>query len=113
MVLEEGKSWPEADGDTAEAIDFCEFYAREALRYGGEQPITPYPKEKNELRYIPLGVGVTIPPWNFPLAIMAGMTVAAAVDREHGGVEAFQRRAGDRLPVHAGAARRPECRRAS
>jgi 1-pyrroline-5-carboxylate dehydrogenase len=79
MVLEEGKSWPEADGDTAEAIDFCEFYAREALRYAGEQPITPIPTERNELRYIPLGVGVVIPPWNFPLAILAGMTVAAAV----------------------------------
>ncbi len=79
MVLETGKTWPEADGDTAEAIDFCEFYAREALRYGSDQPITPCPGEKNELRYIPLGVGLTIPPWNFPLAIMAGMTVAAAV----------------------------------
>jgi 1-pyrroline-5-carboxylate dehydrogenase len=79
MVLETGKSWPEADGDTAEAIDFCEFYAREALRYGGEQPITRIPTEKNELRYVPLGVGLAIPPWNFPLAIMAGMTVAAAV----------------------------------
>jgi 1-pyrroline-5-carboxylate dehydrogenase len=79
MVVEEGKTWPEADGDTAEAIDFCEFYAREALRYGGAQPITPYPAERNELRYIPLGVGLAIPPWNFPLAIMAGMTVAAAV----------------------------------
>lgn len=79
MVLEVGKSWAEADGDTAEAIDFCEFYAREALRYGSKQPLTPIATEKNELRYIPLGVGAVIPPWNFPLAIMAGMTVAAAV----------------------------------
>jgi 1-pyrroline-5-carboxylate dehydrogenase len=79
MVLEVGKSWAEADGDTAEAIDFCEFYAREALRYAAEQPVTRIPSERNELRYIPLGVGLVVPPWNFPLAIMAGMTVASAV----------------------------------
>ena len=79
MVLEVGKSWPEADGDTAEAIDFLEFYGREALRYAGEQPLTRIPGEKNELRYIPLGVGLIVPPWNFPLAIMAGMTTAAIV----------------------------------
>jgi 1-pyrroline-5-carboxylate dehydrogenase len=79
MILEVGKTWVEADADTAEAIDFCEFYAREAYRYGGEQPITRIPGEENELVYIPLGVGAVIPPWNFPLAIMAGMTVAAAV----------------------------------
>lgn len=79
MVYEVGKSWAEADGDTAEAIDFLEFYGREMIRLGGEQPLTPYPGEKNELRYIPLGVGAVIPPWNFPLAIMAGMTTAALV----------------------------------
>src|SRR4051812_12152461 len=79
MVLEVGKPWVEADGDTAEAIDFCEFYAREAYRWGGEQPITKIAGEENELVYIPLGVGAVIPPWNFPLAIMAGMTTAAAV----------------------------------
>ncbi len=79
MVLEVGKSWAEADGDTAEAIDFLEFYGREALRYAAEQPLTRIPGEKNELRYIPLGVGLAVPPWNFPLAIMAGMTTAALV----------------------------------
>ncbi len=79
MIFEVGKSWAEADGDVAEAIDFCEFYAREALRLSGEQPVTKLPGEKNELRYIPLGVGVVIPPWNFPLAILAGMTSAAIV----------------------------------
>jgi 1-pyrroline-5-carboxylate dehydrogenase len=79
MVIEVGKNWIEADADTAEAIDFLEFYGREALRYGGEQPVTPVPGEKNELRYIPLGTGVVIPPWNFPLAILCGMTSAAAV----------------------------------
>jgi 1-pyrroline-5-carboxylate dehydrogenase len=79
MVYEVGKSWAEADGDTAEAIDFCEFYAREMLRYAGEQPLTRIEGEDNRLEYIPLGVGVVIPPWNFPLAIMAGMTVASVV----------------------------------
>jgi 1-pyrroline-5-carboxylate dehydrogenase len=79
MIHEVAKSWPEADGDTAEAIDFCEFYAREMLRYAGQQPLTHIEGEENRLEYIPLGVGVVIPPWNFPLAIMAGMTVASAV----------------------------------
>ncbi|MBN1282837.1 MAG: L-glutamate gamma-semialdehyde dehydrogenase [Proteobacteria bacterium] len=75
MVCEVGKSWAEADGDTAEAIDFCEFYAREAIRYGAKHPQCPWPGERNELEYIPLGAGVAIPPWNFPLAILTGMTV--------------------------------------
>ncbi|HKC65876.1 MAG TPA: L-glutamate gamma-semialdehyde dehydrogenase [Pyrinomonadaceae bacterium] len=79
MIYEVGKSWAEADGDTAEAIDFCEFYAREMLRYAGEQPIVKIQGEDNHLEYIPLGVGCVIPPWNFPCAIMAGMTAAAAV----------------------------------
>ncbi len=79
MIYEVGKTWPEADADTAEAIDFLEFYAREAYRYAGEQPITKIESEENALVYIPLGVGAVIPPWNFPLAIMAGMTTAAAV----------------------------------
>ncbi|HET7113409.1 MAG TPA: aldehyde dehydrogenase family protein, partial [Pyrinomonadaceae bacterium] len=79
MVHEVAKTWPEADGDTAEAIDFCEFYARELLRYTGKQPLVEVKGEENELEYIPLGVGAVIPPWNFPLAIMAGMTVASVV----------------------------------
>ncbi len=79
MVLEESKSWPEADGDTAEAIDFCEFYAREAERLAGPQPLTPNAGEKNDLEFVPLGVCVVIPPWNFPLAILTGMTAAALV----------------------------------
>ena len=81
MVYEVGKSWAEADADTAEAIDFMDFYAREAIRYSQPQPLTPspLPSEFNEMFYIPLGVGVVIPPWNFPLAIMVGMTMAAVV----------------------------------
>src|SRR5262249_27004140 len=79
MVLEVGKSWPEADADVAEAIDFAEVYRREMIRYGGSHALTPLAGEQNELYYIPLGVGIVIPPWNFPLAIMAGMTLAAVV----------------------------------
>jgi 1-pyrroline-5-carboxylate dehydrogenase len=79
MIYEVGKTWPEADADTAEAIDFLEFYAREMFRFAAKQPITKYPGEKNELRYIPLGVGVVVPPWNFALAILTGMTSAAVV----------------------------------
>ena len=80
MVFETAKTWAEADGDTAEAIDFLEFYGREMLRWAENQPITPSPmQEDNRLEYIPLGVGAIIPPWNFPLAIMVGMTTAAIV----------------------------------
>ncbi len=79
LVYEVGKNWAEADADTAETIDFLEFYGREALRL--DQATTPIqlPGERNLLRYIPLGVGAVIPPWNFPFAIMAGMTAAAIV----------------------------------
>jgi 1-pyrroline-5-carboxylate dehydrogenase len=79
LVFEVGKSWAEADGDVAETIDFLEFYGREALRLADDQPLTRLPGEKNSLEYIPLGVGAVIPPWNFPMAIMAGMTSAAIV----------------------------------
>ncbi|HZW37938.1 MAG TPA: L-glutamate gamma-semialdehyde dehydrogenase [Ignavibacteriaceae bacterium] len=80
MILEAGKNYTEADADTAEAIDFLEFYGREMIRYATEKhPLTPIPGEKNELIYIPLGVGVVIPPWNFPFAILVGMSSAAIV----------------------------------
>jgi 1-pyrroline-5-carboxylate dehydrogenase len=79
MVLEVGKSWGEADADTAEAIDFLEFYAREMLRYAAPQPVHQMPGEHDSLVYLPIGVGAVIPPWNFPLAICVGMTVAAVV----------------------------------
>jgi len=78
-ILEVGKTWPEADADVAEAIDFLEFYGREALRYGKEFPVEKQKGEKGKLVYLPLGVGVVIPPWNFPLAILTGMTSAAIV----------------------------------
>jgi len=79
MCFEVSKSWIEAYADAAEAVDFMEFYAREMMRLGGSQPVVPYPGEENELRYVPLGVTVVIPPWNFPLAITTGMTTAAIV----------------------------------
>ncbi|MGA8269230.1 MAG: aldehyde dehydrogenase family protein, partial [Candidatus Acidiferrales bacterium] len=72
LVYEIGKTWPEADADIAELIDFCEYYGREAERLATPQPLTPMRGEKNYMRYIPLGVGVVIPPWNFAAAIMGG-----------------------------------------
>jgi len=79
MMFEVGKNWVEADADTAEAIDFMEFYAREMLRLNEKQPLTKMAGEDNNLVYLPLGVGAVIPPWNFPLAICVGMTTAAIV----------------------------------
>jgi len=79
MIYETSKSWVEADADTAEAIDFLEFYGREALRLAEKQPMTRIPEEDSDLLYIPLGVGVVIPPWNFPCAIMTGLTSSALV----------------------------------
>lgn len=79
MILEAGKSWNEAEADTSEAIDFCEYYALQMERYANPEPIVQLPGERNELEYLPLGVGVVIPPWNFPLAIMVGTVVAALV----------------------------------
>ena len=79
LVHEAGKTRVEADADVSEAIDFCEYYAREALRLSGSRPVHQLPGEKDELVYLPLGAGVVIAPWNFPLAILAGMTTAALV----------------------------------
>jgi 1-pyrroline-5-carboxylate dehydrogenase len=79
LTYEVGKNWAEADADVSETIDFLEFYAREALRLAASTTPIQYPGERNQLLYIPLGVGAVIPPWNFPFAIMAGMTAAAIV----------------------------------
>ena len=79
LTYEVGKNWAEADADVGETIDFLEFYAREALRLADSRPPIQYPGERDELLYIPLGVGAVIPPWNFSFAIMAGMTSAAIV----------------------------------
>src|SRR5438309_2018526 len=79
MVFEAGKPIREADADVAEAIDFCEYYGREALRLGAGVPILQAPGETNSYRYQPRGMGVVIAPWNFPLAIPCGMVTAALV----------------------------------
>ena len=97
IVYEAGKTWPEADADTAETIDFLEFYGREMLRLAGPQKVVPIKGEKNYLVYIPLGVGVVIPPWNFPAAIMAGMTMASLVT----GNTVVLKPAGDTMAVAA------------
>jgi 1-pyrroline-5-carboxylate dehydrogenase len=78
-VLEAGKTWPEADADVAEAIDFLEYYARQMLRLSQGVEVEQAPGEYDEAFYVPLGVGVILPPWNFPLAILTGMTSAALV----------------------------------
>ncbi|WP_338779726.1 L-glutamate gamma-semialdehyde dehydrogenase [Metabacillus sp. FJAT-52054] len=79
LLKEAGKPWNEADADTAEAIDFMEYYARQMLKLKDGQPVESRQGEYNRYSYIPLGVGLVISPWNFAFAIMAGTTVAALV----------------------------------
>ncbi|MBI3209362.1 MAG: L-glutamate gamma-semialdehyde dehydrogenase [Candidatus Solibacter usitatus] len=79
LILEAGKNWQEAEADTCEAIDFCEYYARLMARLAKPEPLVQMPGEHGELQYLPLGVGIIIPPWNFPLAILVGMAAAALV----------------------------------
>src|ERR687883_509225 len=79
--FEAGKPWDQADADVCEAIDFCEYYGREVLRLDGASAelVQSPPGESNRLSYQGKGVAVVIAPWNFPLAIPTGMTVAALV----------------------------------
>lgn len=79
LAFEAGKTWPEAEAETAEAIDFCEFYARQMLEFLPKPAPVQMPGERDQVMYLPLGVGVVIPPWNFALAILTGMTVAGLV----------------------------------
>ena len=79
LVLEAGKTWAEAEADVSEAIDFCEYYARLALKLAKPEPLVQLSGERDEMLYLPLGVGIVIPPWNFPLAILVGMATAALV----------------------------------
>lgn len=79
QVLEVGKNWREADADVAEAIDYLRYYAGQMERVAGWTETVCFPAERNHLRYEPRGVAVVIPPWNFPLAILTGMTAAALV----------------------------------
>jgi 1-pyrroline-5-carboxylate dehydrogenase len=75
QTYEAGKNWAEAEADVAEAIDFCRYYAHEALRMSEPVDVEEYPGEVNESWLQPIGAGVVIPPWNFPLAILVGMAV--------------------------------------
>lgn len=79
MVYEAGKPWDEAVGDTAEAIDFIEYYARSMMELSDGKPILDRKGEHNKYFYKSIGTGVTIPPWNFPFAITAGTTLAPVV----------------------------------
>lgn len=76
-ILEAGKNWMEADADVSEAIDFCNFYAAGIRAFGGMRQTARVPGENNVQHWLPRGAGVVIAPWNFPLAILAGMTTAA------------------------------------
>jgi 1-pyrroline-5-carboxylate dehydrogenase len=73
LVLESGKTWAEAEADVSEAVDFCEYYARHALKLAHPEPVVQLSGERDEFVYLPLGVGIIIPPWNFPLAILLGI----------------------------------------
>jgi 1-pyrroline-5-carboxylate dehydrogenase len=75
QTFEAGKNWAEAEADVAEAIDFCRYYAHQAIALADPVPVHAYPGETNESWLQPIGAGVVIPPWNFPLAILVGMTV--------------------------------------
>ena len=105
LVFEVSKNWVEADADISETIDFCEFYAREALRLSKAETPIQLPGEHDTLLYIPLGVGAVIPPWNFPCAIMAGMTLASIVSGNTVDPQAIQRLAHNRREVHRSAGR--------
>jgi len=78
-VFEVGKTWSEADADVVEAIDFCTFYSQEMRRFGVGRLTQDVPGEVSIESYVPRGVAAIIAPWNFPLAILCGMTVAALV----------------------------------
>jgi RHH-type proline utilization regulon transcriptional repressor/proline dehydrogenase/delta 1-pyrroline-5-carboxylate dehydrogenase len=78
-VLEAGKPWEEADGDIAEAIDFCRYYARDMRKLARGQRVGGIPGETSHYMYQPRGVSVVIAPWNFPLAILTGMVAASLV----------------------------------
>ncbi len=75
QTYEAGKNWAEAEADVAEAIDFCRYYAHQALQMAEPLAVYDYPGETNESLLQPIGAGVVIPPWNFPLAILVGMTI--------------------------------------
>ncbi|MDQ3783009.1 MAG: L-glutamate gamma-semialdehyde dehydrogenase [Actinomycetota bacterium] len=75
LTMEAGKNYLEAEAEVAEAIDFCRYYAHQVLALAEPLPVHDFPGETNESWLVPMGAGVAIPPWNFPLAILAGMTI--------------------------------------
>ncbi|NQU22573.1 MAG: bifunctional proline dehydrogenase/L-glutamate gamma-semialdehyde dehydrogenase [Candidatus Nealsonbacteria bacterium] len=77
MIREAGKTWREADADVCEAIDFCEYYAQMSVGLLRRERLGQFVGELNHAWYQPRGVAAVISPWNFPLAICTGMTVAA------------------------------------
>jgi 1-pyrroline-5-carboxylate dehydrogenase len=79
MVYEVGKAWDEADGEVSEVVDLMEWYARQALELSSSDKMAPWPGELTQFRYLALGVGAVISPWNFPLALATGMMTAAVV----------------------------------
>ncbi|MBI2813670.1 MAG: L-glutamate gamma-semialdehyde dehydrogenase [Opitutae bacterium] len=79
LILEAGKPWLEADGDTSEAIDFCRYYAFEMRKLAKPAVTQAVPGERCVQTWTPRGVGVAIAPWNFPLAILTGLVVAPLV----------------------------------
>lgn len=79
MVREVGKNWREADADVCEAIDFCNYYALEMKKRSSPRRLGQIAGELNMMFFRPRGVGVVIAPWNFPLAILTGMTMATVV----------------------------------
>jgi RHH-type proline utilization regulon transcriptional repressor/proline dehydrogenase/delta 1-pyrroline-5-carboxylate dehydrogenase len=76
LVRESGKPWPDADAEVAEAIDFIEYYSRQAIELERQPDLPQVPGERNELIYVPRGLVAVIAPWNFPLAISTGMVTA-------------------------------------
>ncbi|MCU5745372.1 L-glutamate gamma-semialdehyde dehydrogenase [Staphylococcus sp. SQ8-PEA] len=79
MVYEAGKPWDEAVGDVCEGIDFIEYYSRSMMELADGKPVLDREGEHNRYFYKPIGPGVTIPPWNFPFAIMTGTTLAPVI----------------------------------
>ncbi len=79
VIREAGKTWREADADVCEAIDFCEYYARQARQVLAPRTLGPRCGEANQQRYLPRGIAAVIAPWNFPAAILTGMTAASLV----------------------------------
>ena len=100
QVRECAKPWPEADADVCEAIDFLEYYAREAVELDRGRELLQVPGERNTMRYAPRGVAAVIAPWNFPLAIPCGMTAAALAAGN-----AVVLKPAEQSPASAGAAR--------